>query len=1460
MIYNEHDVVNNYYPQDMTTPESSLKEGVLYTLRVVGTLTNSKGEQMFELHNDEGDDQHSYRVFPLRSQKFYPHPAYLYCYVKRYDYNGLPLLEQDEYALFTETYKANQVYTFKVEEIKEKFRNTKTIYIVSSEFGLKHAYLAQEGEKYNIGDEIKSQVTIQKNDNRKATLFFHHEDIDGDLLIPRDVFEGCKHLRDYEPYFQNIDQYRDRSTKFAYAIDSMHEKISKSHRLWIFDYINALNFLIVTSPKDDLAEIEHICQLVIDLELWILEESGLLNKFSPEKREETTRRAEQVIGRAEAILKAISIIQDDAQVAYLEDVLAKLRKSAYLRNREQQFAILYNLVNLQRDFLRNNLAAFAELIDFTIREFTDTYVLERIVSNLSIIINTEKRNINQELHYLRNTTVDSATFSDLIIGIGTLLNFHAINELETRNDYEINAKSLFQDLCKYLSMISSTDDAKDIINKAIEASIQGVEHYTIKVSCLREVSSDPKSLINYIKNMRFSRNFTERMSHKKDVLALYQDGKVAVSFLPSVSILPEDNKPAMVYSFPGTILNVASVVSSEVWENNQPISYYKKKWKDLLAVQPKFGGKSLTNNGNYVHITTKSINPQFSNLVFCSADSSTKHLSGAINSHGYLPSIWWSKDLVFSSLFEGGMHFLGVPVLNDNGKVEFHITDNLREYSNYLAEDVIDNIDAIYLGFDEVMQKAILLTENGILCEAEMPNPKLYRLGWTYEIVILDSQDPDRFPEAQIIKSSSYYLNKEDIIREQLKSLSAYNVECGVEEMDNTELPKSMPFLHLLIDNYLRFFTDKAVLYNLYHVARLFALLEGSNLAGYYSSCIQYIEMVDGFANGGLDYSIPDFDWDDNLLSMFPSLQGHTEMYNLLKNFGSENDIEYLYRLSMREGSGAINRMARISLAASLIESVSDDERPMKLLRELVAHELGQSVENKDQIIANIPIDDERDTIEDVPETNYGVEGQSLEFKTSVVYPAGDDSHTMNMDEQMKVIMRTIAGFLNAKGGDLLIGVKDDGTPSGIESDLSALDCNIDKYERVLRDHIVREFNKDVNGTIEITFVGAENCRVCRLHVPAYTSPIAFRNDFFQRQGNEVRVLKGNDLVMFIRRRIEGKETIVENSGDLVDVPENLVLKPESEENTLLVSANSTMSQPITPSQDESESFELVFYNNGSCLLGHNLPEQDSVATIVIDTTMKNLFIIQCYDNGCVNKMPVRNLYNMQYNFLYKNALYKEAVLQKVMILSNEDYLLVTSRQHTERFVKIYPIIEISAHSALGLKGNQVLSQNYEAIESWNLIPQSLIKNCEKLIYTSGSSLGKKILSPAIRSEVIWLNNNIFNTNATYMATPQASPMVEKKIIVKGNTPQEQAFAKFLNKSIASSTVNSYLNGMTVLSEYIHDHVDSSIVSIYDITDAHLMQLCSEMLGQTEAYVTENERRHHQLSAALNKYLKFLEE
>ncbi len=127
------------------------------------------------------------------------------------------------------------------------------------------------------------------------------------------------------------------------------------------------------------------------------------------------------------------------------------------------------------------------------------------------------------------------------------------------------------------------------------------------------------------------------------------------------------------------------------------------------------------------------------------------------------------------------------------------------------------------------------------------------------------------------------------------------------------------------------------------------------------------------------------------------------------------------------------------------------------------------------------------------------------------------------LDKKMEqVIVKTVAGFMNAEGGTLLIGVGDDSTVIGLEADYASLGSkgNRDGFELFL----TQLFESNLSGTagtlVRVSFDAIEGKDVCRVAVAASARPVFARtgdgrdlSDFWVRTGNSTRQLIGSDMV-----------------------------------------------------------------------------------------------------------------------------------------------------------------------------------------------------------------------------------------------------------------------------------------------------------------------------------------------------------
>ncbi|MFL6293759.1 MAG: helix-turn-helix domain-containing protein, partial [Thermoanaerobaculia bacterium] len=122
------------------------------------------------------------------------------------------------------------------------------------------------------------------------------------------------------------------------------------------------------------------------------------------------------------------------------------------------------------------------------------------------------------------------------------------------------------------------------------------------------------------------------------------------------------------------------------------------------------------------------------------------------------------------------------------------------------------------------------------------------------------------------------------------------------------------------------------------------------------------------------------------------------------------------------------------------------------------------------------------------------------------------------------VIRVTVAGFLNAHGGTLLIGVADDGSIIGLEPDYGTFKKpNRDGFELFLTELLLGALGKDMATSIRTTFHEVDGKDVCRITVAAGPHPVFIKegNDevLYLRAGNSTRRLSTREAVRYCKTR-----------------------------------------------------------------------------------------------------------------------------------------------------------------------------------------------------------------------------------------------------------------------------------------------------------------------------------------------------
>jgi len=166
-------------------------------------------------------------------------------------------------------------------------------------------------------------------------------------------------------------------------------------------------------------------------------------------------------------------------------------------------------------------------------------------------------------------------------------------------------------------------------------------------------------------------------------------------------------------------------------------------------------------------------------------------------------------------------------------------------------------------------------------------------------------------------------------------------------------------------------------------------------------------------------------------------------------------------------------------------------------------------------------------------------EGPHVEFKASMRFPRDGGDLPPNLTEAQrkaalkgkyatleKMVLKTIAAFLNSQGGILLVGVEDDGTIVGIEDDFGTFDAgdqNVDTWQLNLKQKIINAFGPDVWAILDLKLDVTEQGTVARIGCPPRAQPTWLNNkagpEFYIRAASSTEPLPTERWSQYVKER-----------------------------------------------------------------------------------------------------------------------------------------------------------------------------------------------------------------------------------------------------------------------------------------------------------------------------------------------------
>ena len=303
----------------------------------------------------------------------------------------------------------------------------------------------------------------------------------------------------------------------------------------------------------------------------------------------------------------------------------------------------------------------------------------------------------------------------------------------------------------------------------------------------------------------------------------------------------------------------------------------------------------------------------------------------------------------------------------------------------------------------------------------------------------------------------------------------------------------------------------------------IFAILESKSEFDLVCVWLKYTQLLQHFSYGELESIVALEDAIDVVLE-HPIYEQLNILLKVLHGINKQVNPQYISHLSTE----AHPIIRRIAVAVSTYKINQEQGLPsisseLAFLQQKIARELHIELKNK------------------VSSSEYGLESDRVEFKSSIVVPAG----TMKPDEskQMAVIFKSVCGMLNTTtGGTLYIGVDNEGyaikTPDmGIQGDLEYLNNkyghkykNAEDYCRYLQQKIESHFQSYVGVANHLTYSLRSNNLVLAIEIRPYQFRLVESyGNVYERRNTSTHKIEDDELKMLKYTRRLNNHLLIQN-------------------------------------------------------------------------------------------------------------------------------------------------------------------------------------------------------------------------------------------------------------------------------------------------------------------------------------------
>lgn len=1076
-------------------------------------------------------DGKNVKVKKFDFQRYDKTPERVACIVDRVDGNFV-FLKQDMSPIFAARYRQGESYEFIVEADMTK---TEMPHYKVTQEGLGYWILlpAKRGMKLTHGDRVRCRVGKIQGINLNLQIeevLERHGEPPMVLVTRSDLYTNIG--------AEQVEQLFDALANEPRMVKAMSMLKAKNPE-WILEALRTAREHFLTSGLRP--DSERVATLRA-IAAYVLEDTVLLGAFPGPRRLALREETARLVSYCDDMLTALGIVDEGRQNEYISHIMEKLRASGYLYRPESKLRTLMCVFSLDPDSIDSRMT---ELIEVIHRGNPSSWMAEpfrsAFIEQLQLYIDschTILDNISEIDGDEAESRLDKMLAAIAIQQILAAGRPGGAASPEAADELAVNRSRLY----RYFSFKSNCQK-RQMLEKALQVAISGdIPDNEFKWDDTKDLGRLARTLVRTEPLDGSTYTFAAQhatLSVDSSSIALRINGPDAShSVIPmklplwhglqiwlSDALPSENRRPDTILQFRDTFALVRQALAGTRKGKASADSTLAE-----VVVKPKESTKRklmLPDPGDTVDIIIESI----VNDITGSERFACRVVEDGYCGSGFLDRSNLTRGngaVPLSVFFDPDGHPYRIPARvmacsPADDTLSFSIIDELNRYVNDNVElnselnGVVTAMPSPTGGF--YSDRFTVLTEHGFTAwvdggdfsEALMPGDNIR--------IRIDSVGTGARQETLATCIQSFVSEKvtfEDSLATLIYSYAderVYGVDTPalVKDSSNTDDADSAgqmdePLSDTRVGELMRIIarmadleTDMVHAYNYFWFARLMAEILGlEQQALYYARRCSIIEVLDEFAsNGRVD--LVRVDSLSEMIMETASSSAETEKLKLLAALDRPDRTDKVWDVIRSTSSTQIDKLGRLILAYNALDGFKLG-RERSAIREQIYSELHLSPDTLPEQLEN------------------GLESQTVEFKTSLIYPAGN-AMRRDVRRQTREILQIIAGFLNSQGGRLYIGVSDEGYVRGVANDLDFFKAP-DKMDLYLMNEINANF-KMVNRHIFIrsSWQEYDGKKVYVIDVKPTRTPIVYEGVYFQRHSTSTRPIPRELEAEFIRNR-----------------------------------------------------------------------------------------------------------------------------------------------------------------------------------------------------------------------------------------------------------------------------------------------------------------------------------------------------